>query len=548
MIINQVKRNLRNCLAAVSVLVLSNNTSAATFVENFDSPSVASTNNNGAKITYPSGDWFTFGITKPTTPNEGDRINGLYSMRMRGLANKNTLTMQFDLQGAGVLSFNYASYSNHSGGKFKVQKSVNAGTSWTDLGEETTVPAWSGTFLTFSTPVNESGNVRFRIVVTETTNANTQVNIDDFMITGFNTIQTALPQISVPTGIYETEQTVSISCETPGATIHFTTDGTPATVASPVFASAFKVNNTTKIRAIALAAGNENSREEVTLLSFPESIETLAAFYTKMATTGTNPIYFKYTGEAIVTYSYLTTTSGKYVYIQDASAGMLLNDYYKKLAINVESGDKITGITGQVNSVNSTPQIYPWTDVTVTASGQSVQPRVITLAQVPDYLYQLVQINDLNFEEANGTKTFTPNTPYLLNETGAATSAVKFRTPANMATNFDYINTVIPAKVNMVALIARNSSVSTDYMVFSRSASELNVTLSGLTPTRIDGIRISGNMLVIDPAVRGTVELFTTSGQLHSRLTVGATELHHALTSGIYIIRHNGNATKVIIR
>jgi hypothetical protein len=118
-----------------------------------------------------------------------------------------------------------------------------------------------------------------------------------------------------------------------------------------------------------------------------------------------------------------------------------------------------------------------------------------------------------------------------------------------MATNYDYIiNTVIPAKVNMVALITRNSSVSTDYMVFSRSASELNVTLSGLTPTRIDGIRISGNTLVIDPAVRGTVELFTTGGQLHGRLTVGTTELHHTLTPGIYIIRHHGNATKVIIR
>lgn len=521
---------------------------AATLFENFDNPSVSATNNNGVNITYPSGNWFSHGITKPTNPNEGDRINGLYSIRMRGLAAKSTLYMMFDKAGAGVVSFNYGSYSNHSGGKFKLQKSLNAGALWTDVSNEITVPAWSGTMLTFSIVVNEPGNVRFRLAMTETTIANAQVNIDDFMITDYNAEQTALPQSSVTTGIYETTQTVSLTSATSGATIHFTIDGTPATTSSPVYSTPISITETTRIRAIALAAGKENSREEVVLISFPINLPTLNQFYDKLATSGTNLTYFKYTGEAVVTFNYITTTDSRYLYIQDATTGILINDNLKKLEGNFAIGDKVTGFFAWVNNINNSPQIYLHNNPTVVSSGNSVAPKVITLAQVPDHNYQLVQINNLYFDEANGAKTFGPNTPYTIHDEGTATTTTKFRTPFNMTPNFDYNGTVIPEKVNLVGLVARNSPVFADFMVFARSLSELNVTVSGIHQPEKVNFRITGNILTIEPASDLQVEVYTTTGRAIYRQqpTVGV-PVNITLNKGIYLVKTGEGIAKVII-
>ncbi len=548
MMFTTIKSILVTGLALFVFLSLSTTSNAATLFENFDSPSASATNNNGVKITYSSGDWYSFGITKPTTPNEGDRINGLYSIRMRGLASKNTLYMMFDKAGAGVVSFNYGSYSNHSGGKFKLQKSINSGTNWTDVSTEITVPAWSGTMLTFSQVVNEPGNVRFRIFMIETTNANTQVNIDDFMITDYNVEQTALPQSSVPTGIYETTQTVSLSSATSGATIHYTLDGTPASTSSPVYSTPLSITETTRIRAIAVASGKENSREEVVLISFPINLATLNLFYDKLATSGTNFTYFKYNGEAIVTFAYATSTGSRYLYMQDATAGIIINDNFKKLEGDFAIGDKVTGFFAWVNNINNSPQIYLHNNPTVVSSGNSVTPKVITLAQVPDHNYQLVQINNLYFDEADGTKTFGPNNPYTIHDEGTATTTTKFRTPANMASNFDYNATVIPAKVNLVGLVAKNSPVVADFMVFARSLSELNVTVSGINQPKQVNFRILGNILTIDPASTLPVEVYTSTGQAiyRNQPTVGV-PVNIALNKGIYLVKTGEGIAKIII-
>ncbi|MFZ4726999.1 MAG: chitobiase/beta-hexosaminidase C-terminal domain-containing protein, partial [Paludibacter sp.] len=284
---NTVLYNISRLFIAF-LLLISIDIQSATLFENFDSPSVASTSNNGATITYlSSGSWFTNGITKPTNPNENDRINGVYSMRMRGLDGKNVMYMNFDKAGAGILSFNYGSYGNYSNGEFTIQKSTNGGVLWETIGSPVVVPKWSGTFLTYSLPVNYNGNIRFKIVVTCRTvnNPNEQFNIDDLMITDFGTEQTAIPVSSVATGVYETPQSVSLSNSTPGATIYYTTDGSKPTIASNVYSTALNISATTKIRAIAVAAGKEDSREEVVLISFPISISTLAELTAKLATT-----------------------------------------------------------------------------------------------------------------------------------------------------------------------------------------------------------------------------------------------------------------------
>jgi len=540
--------NLKFAIIVAFSIILANGLQASTLFENFDTPSGPSTNNTAKDITYPSGVWNVCAITKPTTANENDRINGLYSMRMRGLNGSNFMFMKFDKAGAGVLSFNYGSYSNHYGGEFTVQQSTDGGTTWVNTGTPVTVPKWSGTFLTYSYPVNYNGNIRFKIVMTLRTpnNANEQVNIDDFQITDYGTEQTAIPVTSKTTGVYETAQTVSISSATADATIYYTTDGTVATTSSTVYSnlSPLNISTTTKIRAIAVASGKVNSREEVLLISIPEQVATLAEFYTKMATTGTNLTYFKYTGEAIVTASY--TATYKTLFLQDNTAGIIISDINRNTNLTNTIGDKITRIIVQVNRVNDSPQLYPYTDFTLVSTGNVITVPVITLADVPNRTNQLVQINDLTFDEANGTKTFGPNTPYIIHDASLATTTTAFRTPSGMP-NPDYNGTIIPAKRNIICLIAKNNPAATTHYIFARNAEDLDVRISEVKDVQIYNLSTSGTTVIFETVIPQIVKVFNSNGQAVKSIVsvVGKNSLE--LAKGVYIIRIGDKTTKVLL-
>src|SRR5262249_9106423 len=57
------------------------------------------------------------------------------------------------------------------------------------------------------------------------------------------------PKISPVSGIFGTGQTVTITGE-PGATIHYTTDGSTPTSSSPTYTTSFNVTSTTTVKAI----------------------------------------------------------------------------------------------------------------------------------------------------------------------------------------------------------------------------------------------------------------------------------------------------------
>ncbi len=69
----------------------------------------------------------------------------------------------------------------------------------------------------------------------------------------------ATPTFSPAAGAYTSAQNVTISTTTTGATIYYTTDGSEPTTNSSVYSSAIPVSSTTTIKAIAVAAGYDNS-------------------------------------------------------------------------------------------------------------------------------------------------------------------------------------------------------------------------------------------------------------------------------------------------
>ena len=69
----------------------------------------------------------------------------------------------------------------------------------------------------------------------------------------------ATPVISPSAGAVNKGTEVSITCETAGAEIHYTTDGTTPTASSPVYSAAFTINTATTVKAIGIKSGMDNS-------------------------------------------------------------------------------------------------------------------------------------------------------------------------------------------------------------------------------------------------------------------------------------------------
>ena len=120
------------------------------------------------------------------------------------------------------------------------------------------------------------------------------------------TPKVATPTFSPVAGTYATDQTVTISTTTSGATIYYTTNGDTPTTSSSMYSSPISIagNGTSKtIKAIAVKTGMTNS--DVASASYTIN-------YSKVATPTFSPAAGTYTTDQTVTTS--TTTSGATIY------------------------------------------------------------------------------------------------------------------------------------------------------------------------------------------------------------------------------------------
>jgi hypothetical protein len=107
-----------------------------------------------------------------------------------------------------------------------------------------------GTTPTASSPVYSTA-----ISVSKTTTIKTMATAPGFgnspVASATYTLQAATPTFNPAAGTYTTAQSVSLADATPGAAIHYTTDGSTPTATSPVYGAAISFNKTTTINAMA---------------------------------------------------------------------------------------------------------------------------------------------------------------------------------------------------------------------------------------------------------------------------------------------------------
>lgn len=118
----------------------------------------------------------------------------------------------------------------------------------------------------------------------------------------------ATPVISPNAGAVNKGTEVSITCETAGAEIHYTTDGSNPTASSPVYSAAFTINTATTVKAIGIKSGMDNS-------SIASAVYSIAKVATPTFTPSAGQINYG------ATVAIATATSGATIhYTTDGSA------------------------------------------------------------------------------------------------------------------------------------------------------------------------------------------------------------------------------------
>ena len=245
----------------------------------------------------------------------------------------------------------------------------------------------NGTIYTF-TGLHATSSLTFCNAVTGADN--TQLRILSIVVTYGNAVPPAVlaPTFSVPSGNYYTEQTISLTCETAGANIYYSING-----AAPVLYNApFTISATAEVATCAIL-GEDTSAVATAQYSFPVFLNNIAAFYA-----AENADLFKITGD--VTYVY---RNGRYVYVKDATGGLLIYDNYVPVITNeYNNGDVISGgLVGTRSIYNGLAELVPVADAAAGVAGEAVTPVVVTAAELlaapQDYVSQLVMVVDGEF-------------------------------------------------------------------------------------------------------------------------------------------------------
>ncbi|MCL9809555.1 T9SS type A sorting domain-containing protein [Flavobacterium luminosum] len=223
--------------------------------------------------------------------------------------------------------------------------------------------------------------------------------------------------------------------------------------------------------------------------------------------------YYQISSTPVITYARPTnvTTYRKQKYVQDASAGILIDDNTPETTNPTLSGmvigDAISGLKGQTTNYNGVLQFVPIVDATVASSGNVITPEVVTVPTLKtgweNYESELVLVKQLTFQaNAQGTP-FQAGTNYDVAQPDLENMI--FRT---LFAEADYINQNIPSTpYDIVLLVAEFNNTP---QVVARSLAD--ITLSNNKFDNIAGLQVYPN-----PA---KTNLFVTSNSFAEKQVV----------------------------
>lgn len=257
------------------------------------------------------------------------------------------------------------------------------------------------------------------------------------------------------------------------------------------------------------------------------------------------------TGEVLVTA--LNSTQRNQKYVQDASAGVLIDDNDGVITTTYNAGDGITALTGTLYNYYDMLEFIPYSDPgTATSTGNTLTVQIVTVADFKanfeSYEAELVKIVGLGFAAANGTAQFETKKNY---DVTVGTDATVVRT---VFLTTDLTGTVIPYMADVTGVAVWDYSTAkvapralADLVKYSSDAtlSDLKVngnTVTGFTAaTLIYNVSLAAGTTAI-PAVTATSNEAgaTVTVTQAASLTGDAT----ARTAKVDVVSHDKSASK----
>lgn len=295
----------------------------------------------------------------------------------------------------------------------------------------------------------------------------------------------AKPTFSPAAGIVDAGTEVTIACETDGAAIYYTTDGTEPTASSTAYTAAVVINETTTLKAVAVKGEDSSAVATATYTVIPAS--TLAEVIA-MAKGDT----FKMGDKLTVTY-----VNGAYNYVVDAAGTTFGLVYQYDLGLN--AGDVIAaGWLGTVDIYSGLVEMKPSdalaTDGTVEVPACAEVATTAALEALP--VNSIAVIKNVTFAEATISK--------VANFTGTFDgSTVTFRNTFSLAST--------PAGDYDVKVAVSCYNTTNQYLPISYTALEEVVFAPVFSIA--DGAKVvKGTELTITCETEGAVIYYTTDG------------------------------------
>jgi hypothetical protein len=260
---------------------------------------------------------------------------------------------------------------------------------------------------------------------------------------------------------------------------------------------------------------------------------------------------YQVTGEVVV--SGINDSQRHQKYIQDASAGILIDDADAKITTTFSVGDGIKGLTGTLTEYNKLLEFIPYRDPGAASStGNTLTPQVITVAQFTGsqetYESELVKIVGVKFTDANGTAVFQEKKNYSIS---VGSDVTILRT---IFLGTDLNGKVIPymADVTGIATVYATDAQLTprnyaDFVVYSSDATLSDLKVSGTTVTGFASGTMTYNVSL--PAGTTTVPAVTaTPAEANATVVITpATALTGdaaARTATVKVTSHDQSAVK----
>ncbi len=218
----------------------------------------------------------------------------------------------------------------------------------------------------------------------------------------------AVPTFNPESGVYYEPQNVTIGCETEGATIHYTTDGTTPTEESPVYNSPLSINVTTTVKAKAWKTGYQPSPVATATYSITNLITIAEARALAV-------------NEYALVQGIVTFLDGRNVYVQDATGGICLflnnNTVPSELALGdmVQAYGKRANYNGlaELSNINGSNS----DEFAILSSGNTLPLVVKTIAEINEGGADALQCTRVKIEEATiGAINTSGNTPLTQGE------------------------------------------------------------------------------------------------------------------------------------